>query len=66
MANKPQKAVGICKVGDKGQIVIPANIRKMFNIEPGESLIILADIKKGVALLKADAVQPMVENSFIK
>ena len=27
------KFVGICKVGEKGQIVIPAQARKMFNIK---------------------------------
>ena len=33
---------GMVKVGDKGQIVIPANARKIFDIEPGDNLLILA------------------------
>lgn len=33
------KCVGISKVGEKGQIVIPNQVRKMFNINPGDSLI---------------------------
>ena len=37
------KYVGICKVGEKGQIVIPAQARKMFNINPGDSIIVLCD-----------------------
>ena len=37
------KFVGISKVGEKGQIVIPAQARKMFNINPGDSIIVLCD-----------------------
>ena len=35
------KYVGICKVGEKGQIVIPKEIRNMFDINPGDSVIVL-------------------------
>ena len=34
---------GMVKVGDKGQIVIPAKARKIFNIKPGDNLVILGD-----------------------
>ena len=40
------KYVGICKVGEKGQIVIPVEARKMFDINPGDSIIVLCDKKK--------------------
>ena len=46
--------IGICKVGEKGQIVIPKEARNVFNIKPGDNLIALGDIKKGIALVKAD------------
>ena len=42
--------IGSVKVGPKGQIVIPKDVREMFGIEPGDTLIILADSKKGIAL----------------
>ena len=29
------KYIGVCKVGEKGQIVIPKETRDMFNIKPG-------------------------------
>ena len=51
------KFVGICKVGEKGQIVIPAQARKMFNINPGDSIIVLCDKEKGIALIKAEAIE---------
>jgi len=42
------------KVGPKGQITIPAVARKMFNIKEGETLIVLGDLQKGIALMKSD------------
>ena len=38
------------KVGPKGQIVIPKEVRDMFAIQPGDSLLLLADKKQGIAL----------------
>lgn len=43
---------GTVKVGDKGQIVIPARARKVFNIQPGDNLIILGDEAQGIAIIK--------------
>ncbi len=49
-----KKYMGVCKVGEKGQIVIPKQARDMFNINPGDSVIVLCDKKKGMAIVKAD------------
>ena len=38
------------KVGEKGQFVIPKEARDVFNIKPGDTLIVLADINKGIAI----------------
>jgi len=43
---------GMVKVGDKGQIVIPAKARKIFDIRPGDSLILLGDEGQGIAIIK--------------
>ncbi len=48
--------MGTAQVGSKGQIVIPAQIRELFGIEPGDSLLLLADVKKGIAIVKSDFV----------
>ena len=45
------KFIGICKVGEKGQIVIPAEARKMFNINPGDSVVVLCDKNQGMAIV---------------
>ena len=42
------------KVGPKGQITIPAVARTMFNIKEGETLIVLGDLQRGIALMKSD------------
>ena len=42
--NKPKgKYVWTAKVGEKGQIVIPKEAREVFNIQPGDTLILLGD-----------------------
>lgn len=38
------------KVGPKGQIVIPAEVREMLHISPGDTLLLLADREEGIAL----------------
>ena len=53
-ANRGKYMFGICKVGDRGQIVIPKEARKVFGIEAGDSLILLGDKKKGLAIVKAE------------
>ena len=51
------KFVGIAKVGEKGQIVIPKEARDMFNIKSGDSIVILCDKKKGMALVKSKVLE---------
>ena len=55
------KYAGICKVGEKGQIVIPKEIRSMFDIKSGDSVIVLCDKEKGIALLKADVIENLTD-----
>ena len=45
---------GMAKVGEKGQIVIPAKARAIFQIKPGDNLIVLGDEGQGIALLKEE------------
>lgn len=43
---------GMVKVGEKGQIVIPAKARKIFDIKQGDNLVVLGDEGQGIALMK--------------
>ena len=45
---------GNVTVGDKGQIVIPVKARRIFNIKPGDSLVVLGDDNRGLALVSTD------------
>lgn len=40
------------KVGPKGQITIPKEARKMFDIKEGDTLMFMGDIERGIALVK--------------
>ena len=37
-------------VGEKGQIVIPKQAREIFGINPGDTLILLGDAERGIAI----------------
>lgn len=58
---KGRHAFGLVAVGDKGQIVIPAKARKIFNIQPGDKLIVLGDEAQGLALLSERDFLAMVQ-----
>ena len=47
---------GVVKVGDKGQVVIPRDARKQYDIKPGDALLVLGD-QRGMALLKTEVFQ---------
>ena len=50
---------GVAKVGDKGQIVIPRDARKKYDIKPGDALLLVGD-ENGMALVKVEIFQEMV------
>ena len=54
---------GVVKVGDKGQIVIPKDARKIYGIQPGDALIVLGD-RKGMALLKTEFFQTVIDQAM--
>lgn len=52
---------GCVKVGEKGQIVIPAQARKVFGIRSGDSLVVLGDEAQGIALMKSELFLEMAD-----
>lgn len=50
---------GVVKVGDKGQIVIPRDARKKYDIKPGDSLMLLGD-DKGMAIIKTEVFESLI------
>lgn len=59
---KGRHAFGTVKVGEKGQIVIPAKARKIFGIRPGDNLIVLGDEAQGIAILREEDFFKFVQN----
>ena len=54
---------GVVKVGDKGQIVIPRDARKLYDIKPGDALLVLGDLK-GMAMLKTEVFQAAIDQAM--
>ena len=50
------------KVGPNGQITIPIEARKMFNIQEGDILMLMGDIERGIAILKPDLFYKLMED----
>lgn len=59
-----EKYMSSVKVGPKGQIVIPKEIRDMFQISPGDTLLILADAQRGIALERYQVFEQIAESIF--
>lgn len=57
---KGKHMFGSVKVGDKGQIVIPARARKIFDIQPGDNLIVLGDEGQGIAIIKEKGLMELL------
>lgn len=55
---------GTAKVGEKGQIVIPKEARKLFGIGPGDTLLILGDERIGLIITKPDVVSEAAMKVF--
>lgn len=51
---------GVVKVGDKGQIVIPRDARKVYDIKPGDALLLLGD-KSGMAMMKTQIFEGFID-----
>ena len=58
---KGKHAFGVVTVGDKGQITLPVKARKVFNINPGDNLILLGDEQKGIAVIKEEEFLKMID-----
>jgi AbrB family looped-hinge helix DNA binding protein len=58
------KFMSTIKVGEKGQIVIPKGARDLFGIKPGDTLLLLADKDRGIAILHYDGYQDL-ERYFV-
>ena len=63
MANNDDRFIASVKVGPKGQITIPVEARKMFDIKEGDTLMVMGDKKRGIALLKDELFYSLMEGN---
>ena len=66
MVQDAGKFMSSVKVGPKGQVVIPKEAREMFGIAPGDTLLLLADAKRGIALHRFDYFDRIADEIFLK
>ncbi len=59
-----EKYAWTVKIGEKGQFVIPKEAREIFNINPGDTLILLGDEKKGLAIPPKGALTDLMAKIF--
>ena len=61
--NEGKYIFGVVKVGDKGQVVIPRDARKQYDINPGDALLVLGD-QRGMALIKTEVFQNAIDQAM--
>ena len=60
------KYMGPVKVGPKGQIVIPKEVREMFDINPGDNLVLIAAKGHGIAIERYSFFSKLADAIFEK
>ena len=64
MENPEGKFAWTATVGEKGQIVIPKQAREVFGIRPGDTLLLLGDVNRGIAIPPKGAFAELLEMAF--
>ncbi len=64
MKNEQDKFIWTTKITSKGQIVIPKQARDVFGFKDGDTLILLGDKSKGIAIAKYDDYLKFAEEIF--
>ena len=58
------KHAWMVKIGEKGQFVIPKEARDMFDLQPGATILVLGDAKKGLAILPKQMQSEFIARIF--
>ena len=58
------KYAWMVKIGEKGQFVIPKQAREMFGLNPGDEILVLGDIERGIAILPKEKEKELIKRIF--
>ena len=58
------KYAWMVKIGEKGQFVIPKEARDLFDLQPGNEILVLGDEKRGLAILPKKMQQKYIKQIF--
>jgi len=59
-----RRVFGTAKVGERGQIVIPKEARDLFDIKPGDTLLILAEENSGLIVSRPEVLTDLADQFF--
>ena len=60
------KFAWMVKIGEKGQFVIPKEAREVFGFHPGEEILVLGDLERGIAILPREKQKDFIERLFLQ
>ena len=58
------KYAWMVKIGEKGQFVIPKQARELFDLQPGDEILVLGDKEKGIAILPREKEKEYIKQIF--
>ena len=61
-----KRVFGTARVGDRGQIVIPKEARELFNIRPGDTLLILGEPDTGLVVSRPEELNNLANEILNK
>ena len=63
-SQKDKKFYGSVTVSERGQIALPVEARKDFDIQTGDKLLVLADLNKGIVITKSNLVFKIIDETL--
>ena len=58
------KYAWMVKIGEKGQFVIPKEARDLFDLQPGNEILVLGDENRGLAILPKETQKEYIARIF--
>lgn len=58
------KHAWMVKIGEKGQFVIPKEARDLFDLQPGNTILVLGDDERGLAILPREKQSEFIGRIF--